>query len=225
MPKRKAASQGGKINAKVRRLVKARRAAFTAPVSAGRSIFRTGGFRGGVNEVKFNDKTNTAYEFSTTGTRQLLNGITQGSDYNNRIGRKFTMVKLLGRMRVALGATPTNSNVRALVVYDKQPNGAAFSNTDLLTGSSTTAFNNLNNKDRFIVLVDKIMQVDTVNKPSVLIKFKKNMKMGVTNLGTTNAIGDISTGSLYLLTLGDLATGVTAPVSTINDVRVRFIDE
>lgn len=69
-----------------------------APVTGGKPR----GFRGGAQfarrallgmmEKKVVDTASASYACDTTGSVTLLNGMAQGSDFTNRIGRKYTNV-------------------------------------------------------------------------------------------------------------------------------------
>lgn len=199
----------------------------------GRSIKRLGGFRKEKAEKKFVD---TAYTLAldTAGGLGLVNGITQGDDFNERVGREVHMKSIQIDASVApQDSTTFDSTMRFIVFIDKQANGAAPTGTDILASSSPQAFLNLNNKDRFIILFDKRFDMpaqDTATAGSKYtppprvkrIKLFKKLSTPITFLGTTNGIGSISTNSLYLLTLGDApaADGYEMVVNT----RIRFTD-
>ena len=127
---------------------------------------RPRGFRGGAQfarrallglmEKKVVETASASYACDTTGSVTLVNGMAQGSDFTNRIGRKYTNVAV--QLEGYLG--PQDSNVgttkcRIMLIYDAQPNGALPAITDVLTASTSNAFMNLNNRDRFKVLCDE----------------------------------------------------------------------
>lgn len=189
---------------------------------------RTGGFYG-LNqgnhgrELKTIDTT-TACEFSTTGTIALINGVAQGTDFTTRVGRKFNMRSILLRARIGVGGTATASVWRMMLVYDKQANAAAPAITDILDSINTTSNNNLANRERFIVIMDKLGYVEAAGRSQIPFKKYKRCALEVTNGGTGNTVGSIVTGSLWLVTTGQLVTGATAPVATVQ-TRIRFTDE
>ena len=167
--------------------------------------------------------------FDTTGSVTLLNGIAQGTDYNTRIGRKFTMKTLYCRMSLQPGATAANiALARFIVVYDRQSNGAAPLITDVLTAINDSSLNNLTNRDRFVIITDKVYKVGlSTSMESGRQVWKKYLKcnLEVTNGGTGATIASIQTGSLYLLTMGDKAAGTTAPKVLNGTYRIRFTDD
>lgn len=167
--------------------------------------------------------------FDTTGSVTLLNGIAQGTDYNTRIGRKFTMKTLYVRMSLQPGATAANiALARFIVVYDRQANGQAPAITDVLTAVNDSSLNNLTNRDRFVIITDKVYKVGlSTSMESGRQIFKKYLKcnLEVTNGGTGATIASIQTGSLYLLTMGDKVAGTTAPKVLNGTYRIRFTDD
>lgn len=95
---------------------------------------------------------------ATFCTPQLINGSAQGSAQNEHVGRKAIMKKVQLRYIYNSGsAGGQQSQVRILIVYDKQANGALPSVGDVLASSATyNSFMNLANSDRFVVLCDEI---------------------------------------------------------------------
>lgn len=165
-----------------------------------------------------------AQECSTTAVITLINGVATGDDINNRDGRKFTMKSILVRGTINVGATPTGAAYRWMIVYDKQANGAAPVIGDILNVSSMLGCNNLSNRDRFIIIADKTGFLEATGTIVRTIKKFINCNLETVCSGTTNGIASIATGSLFLVTLGNLATGVTAPNLNVL-TRVRFVEK
>lgn len=221
-----------------------RRAAATLRRSYGPPLgpVATRGFYGlwqsrGRNELKTVDVsgTNTTPISTTTGTVSLINGVATGTDYTNRVGRKIILKSLLLRIMFNPVVTGTvdatlGDNVRLICVLDMQPNGVVISGSDLLlnTGSPTDPLN-LNNRDRFKIIWDKMISFPsyktttgslTTGSPTAkCMKLYKKMSQEVIFNGTGSTIGSIQTGALYLFQL--CQGGFTQ--STFS-TRVRFID-
>lgn len=188
----------------------------------------------GIMERKVVDTASTTYVCDTTGTVTLLNGTAQGSDFSNRIGRKATMVavQLEGQIIPADLTNTASSKCRVMLIYDAQPNGALPAITDILTASTSNAFMNLNNRDRFKVIADVNESighvVDTATQaqagsPTVHnVSVYKKINLETIYDGTTAAIADVQTGALLLVTIGNQAAG--AGGLYFGAVRVRFID-
>jgi len=203
-----------------------------------RTPLRTGGFYGpydrrGRAELKYIDVDQAATATTTAGTVTLLNGIAQGTDISNRIGRKFCLKSSLLRLAVYPNSATTLQQgdiVRVMLLYDAQPNGVIATVADVLDGFTWESGMNLNNRDRFKVLMDKTFAMNpvvytagalTAGSPQlrVMKKYKK-MNLDVINSGSAATIGSIQTGALLLLVIGLINNG-----STINWLhRTRYTD-
>lgn len=175
-------------------------------------------------EMKSADLGPAALAYSTTGTITLLNGVAQGLDNGQRIGRKFNVRSILVRGFASVGSTPTASCIRHMLVYDKQTNGVLPVITDILNTVSMLGCNNLDNRDRFVILADKTSYLEAAGRSQIPIKMFLKTNLEVINSGVASTIASINTGSLYLITIGQLAAGVTAPTLSVL-IRVRFQDD
>lgn len=194
---------------------------------------RTGGWGGTPGrrgELKYVDAANDV-TFAVAGTLILLNGIAPGTGASQRIGKKVTMKSLQFRAAINsgdTGAVPFRGMVRLLWIYDKQANATAPTSAQILESAQAASPMNMDNRDRFVVLTDKQYAVDqSGGHQSVQMKFFKKMNLQtVFNAGATGAIGDITTGSVYLIILADNG-GPTAstnlPVISYYN-RIRYED-
>lgn len=158
----------------------------------------------------------TSFNVTTTGDFELLNGLASGSDYNQRVGRRIEMdyLELKGDFFYASTtlAHPADM-IRFLIVYDKQPNGAAPAVTDVLNGANADAFDNINNLGRFEILKDIVWTLPQVPASTTSpvyfprIKWKVPIKRSTQYSGTGATIASIASGSLYLLMMGSQASG------------------
>jgi len=205
-------------------------------VTSGLAPLRTGGFFGprrNMQEKKTIDIDPADYTANTTGTVTLLNGVATGTDFTERVGRKIFMKSLFIRGFVSsIDATTSNTIARLLVVYDKQTNAAAPTITDILKSVDASAQLNLNNRDRFSVLIDKqyaLAATDTTatqafaGSPTVHnVKLFRKLRHEEVFGGTTAAFGSITTGALWMVTLSTVAGnfGGNFHIST----RIRFAD-
>jgi len=211
----------------------------------------------GGKEYKFVDTylgttgaTNTL-PLGSAATFTLLNGLKLGTSAFQRIGNKITMKSLYWSLGFGLAAADSdpatdtnvlNVPVRMMIVYDKQPNGALPVLGDLLSAfagvDNTTARaidmnspNNLNNKDRFIVLADKRFILSSNGNSSRHIKKYKKLSTSVAykSGATVGDITDITSGSLYFIAFTDSEiNGVADPVATVGmkgDIRLRYQDD
>jgi len=190
---------------------------------------RTSGLLGMVpgtgSEKKYTD-ISAGQNYGAGGAILLLNGVAQGTDANQRIGRKVKWVSILARFVIALGPTPTSFPVRTMLVWDKQTNAAAPAITDILVAASVVSPNNMDNRARFAVLLDWVDDVNTVNKPFLTRTVYLRKTMQTIFSGTANTIGSIASGSLFLVTIGytGAVAGTTGPQTTFY-TRLRYLDD
>lgn len=199
---------------------------------------RTGGYFGASSrrrqeERKTIDIDPNNYTVTATGSVTLLDGVATGTDFTDRIGRKICLKSHYCRGVIFPEDTTTsNQLIRMLIVYDMQTNGATPAVTDVLKSADPTSQLNLNNRDRFRVLVDKqwvLAPIDTTATQSyagspTIHQFKKYKKLNheVVYNGTTAAIGSIATGGLFMVLVGSNAAG-TAAIMRVSH-RTRFVD-
>jgi len=192
---------------------------------------RTGGYYGMAarGEKKTIDVDPTTFEVTTTATLNLINGVATGSDFTDRIGRKIKMTSWSIRAFWApTDSLVDTSTMRFMIVLDLQPNGAAATITDILKSSNVVSQLNLNNRDRFRVLMDKVVTSGPLTAAFVgtpitgsFKKYKKCMQ-DVIFSGTLSTIGSIATGALYFVTLGNNGAGAGRNITWSS--RVRFVD-
>lgn len=195
---------------------------------------RTGGWAdpSRMGELKFLDQSELgtslalASTWTTPGVTRLLNGCAQGAEATQRIGRKIVMTSLYLRAHVRLSATSTQGGaIRMVVVYDKQTNATAPAVTDIFFNDTFLTTNNLSNRDRFVTLVDKVFPVISAGGDfsATMEVYKKINLETMFNSGSTGAVGDITSGSMYILFAqsGEIATA--GPVVNWR-TRIRFRD-
>lgn len=170
-------------------------------------------------EKKYIDTTATVTTLLTTPTITLLNSSQTGTDYTNRIGREIKMSSNYLRWNASASS---NGHLRVMIIYDKQPNGSFPALSDLVvTGLANYSIspNNLNNKDRFITISDKVYTFNTASNPNYFVKKYKKLATNTTYSGTTTGIGSLATGALYLVLMA-----TTDTISFNYNNRVRFVD-
>lgn len=190
-------------------------------------------YKNSVIETKFIDVAEATYACDTTGSITLLNGVATGDDYTNREGRRVTLksVSIIGKI-VPQDTTVTPCHARVMLIFDRQANGALPSITDVLVAATSNSFENRNNIARFQVLWDKSFALASVNdtatqalagSPTVaLVDHNVGLNHNVIFSGTGATVASISTGSLFLLTIGDVASG--SAYNFVGATRVLFID-
>lgn len=187
-------------------------------------------------ETGFVDLASASYELSTTGSITLIATIAQGASVNQRIGKKAILKSMQFRGSMTNGTTAFNNDVAFLIVYDKRPTGALPAITDILVSANSISMNNDANSGRFRILkrVDQMLigplsgviatsQLTDCSALGVDFYLKLRGLPIVFKAAGTGAIGDIEEGAVYLVTVGDHATG-TAAANLIGGFRTRFVD-
>lgn len=205
-------------------------------VASPRAPLRTGGFYGvynrrGRDELKFIDLSAAATLWTTAGVIGILNGVAQGTDFNQRIGRSVSMKSILFRFNIEKTATDSEGNTcRCILFYDAQTNGAAPAVTDVLATASYLSPMNLNNRDRFKILADCYLQTDAYDggAPIVAGTFTEHCKtiykkfnMEVQFSGTAATVGSIATGGVFALFISSENNTLAYELYS----RIRFTDK
>lgn len=202
--------------------------------------FRTGGFFGlwnGRRAVELKTIDNNAAPISSnipsTGNISLLSGVAAGTDYNQRVGRKITMRSLLLRINLTALSTTTQAtgdSIRIIVFYDTQTNGAVPLVADVLQSVFYTSPLNLNNRDRFKVIMDKTIGVEACTytagalvagspRQRDITKYRK-FRLEAIYSGTGATVGSIATGGIFVLYISQQNNFNNITI----DSRVRFVD-
>jgi hypothetical protein len=187
--------------------------------------------RKSLNEKNFVDLANTSYAADTTGTITLIATIPQNASQNGRVGKRVKFRYIYLRGQAANGGTATRNKVSLIIVYDRRPTGSLPSITDVLVTANSLSFNNDTNSDRFTI-VKRCNYVLNGNDTSgrtansaVDIEEYINLrgKTSVFKAAGTGAIGDISVGALYAITVGDTAAGTAAATFEVG-YRTRYTE-
>jgi len=156
-----------------------------------------------------------------------LNTSVAGAGPEQRIGRKIVMKSLMFRYAYQPSSAAT-SQIRILIVYDKQTNGVLATPENILTGTSTTNPPNINslmdlsNSERFSVIADVYSPQPVVTGGVVVGSFYRKFNLDTIYETGTNPgqIADIKSGSILVLCAeGDSTTGTMYFTS-----RIRFVD-
>lgn len=184
------------------------------------------------NVVDTVEKKNSDTESSLTvplssafSTPVLINGIAQGTSPGQHIGRRALMKSLQIRYIATPGTASNISQVRAVLVYDKQTNAATPAVTDIMQSSVFTSPIALANKDRFVVLMDEVSPI--MPSTSQCVSGSRYMKMNLPityNGSTASTVSAIQTGAIWLLVANNSdPIGFTSTFYYYS--RVRFTDE
>jgi len=181
-------------------------------------------------ESGFVDLASASYNFNTSGGGPaLIATIAQGASVNQRIGKKIMLKSIQIRGSAVAASTATTNDCALLIVYDRRPTGALPAITDILVSANSISFNNDANSGRFKILrrMDFTLAGNTTTMTESFTKnlddyIKVNLPVEFQAAGT-GAIGDISTGALYIVTVGNQAAGTAAASATLA-FRTRFVD-
>lgn len=181
-------------------------------------------------EFKFVDNE-IVVDLNSTPSITLLNAMASGAAVNEHVGREVLLKSIQANLVATATATTGLSQVaRIMLVYDRQSNGAAPTITDILTNSNVHAVRNLNNRHRFkifwdqmVVLPNRVTATESGQLELVLRYYRKLRHPQTFNSTATAVQGAITTGSLFLVCLGELASGATDGTMT-GEIRIRFWD-
>lgn len=174
----------------------------------------------------------------TTGSGEgfiALNRVIQGTLATNRIGNHISVISIKFSMLLKVNGTAKFNSVRACLVYDKFPNGIYPLTTDIFMSVSNTASTllfdspkNQFNSDRFVVLDERFLDLDSDFKDQQRLVLKYRRPMKTQFKGTAGTIADISQGAIYIITGSSAHAGAlgvdTSVIPTQISSRVRFID-
>ena len=183
--------------------------------------------------------------FATPPIPILLNGSQTGAGFWNRIGSKIRMKSIQMKGSIVQALTSVEGYLRMVVVYDKQANGAfptlstVFETRDNAGAQTNTVYSMMKteSRDRFEILKDETwrspsatytagVQTNGPSFPGVDNEFEFNCFVKLKNRkatynASTGAIGDITTGSLFVYFI---AAGTDNAWTCNWTSRLRFYD-
>lgn len=193
--------------------------------------------KGGSVEKKWNDISATLFtSASGTASVTLLNGLTQGTTPNTRVGGRIEVKSISFRANFQSGTSATGvTPLRIKIVYDKQTDGAAPAATDVMSFDSIEAMNNLSNAGRFITLFDKTWDPVVgygggasgagATQNQILEGYVKCALPVKYNAGNAGTVADISAGAIYILAWSAGNTFGGAGLDATGYFRFRWTDQ
>jgi len=170
-------------------------------------------------EPKYVSIPAAGYAYDTTGSVTLLNGVAEGTDNINRVGRHILTrtIRVRGLIQQNTNSVAAETLCRTLIVYDAQPNGALPSIATILDAANSVANYNVDYFERYKILSDHQIMMGLVittatqtfaEYPNVTeVDFKVNNTFDTKYIGTSAAIGSVESGAIYLVTIGNNAPG------------------
>jgi len=163
-----------------------------------------------------------------TVTPENLSAIAQGAGSNSRVGNKVTYksVQLRGVVVWPGGqVTSSPSQIRYVIVYDKQPNNALAGRSDVFQdGTYFISPINLTNADRFVILADVTTEQCANGQFNVASEcFRKMDLEGCFN--TSNTIAQTGNLLLFVACNADFNSASTTTLPIFQSwTRVRYTD-
>lgn len=183
-------------------------------------------------EVKTLEVQANAIDVIDTGYTQVLNAIPTGVAQSQRVGRQVYLKSLQLNVSLISQAATNGQQVRVVVLYDRQANGALPDRTWVFENSLpalpyTMKVRNNDYKDRFVVLRDKLFTVNPLTSQDNIVNYRDYIKIRYStqyNAGTTGIIGDIVTGSLVIMMFSQNALGANNPKGSYV-ARLNYTDQ
>lgn len=165
---------------------------------------------------------------TNSGAALLLNGVAEGSDINNRIGRRawFRSFECLGVVAMSTTGSQSYDTIKVSLVLDMQPNNSAMAVSDCYDtsiGNLAHAFRNPNSAYRYKVLKTEQITLnsqDSTRGNAYQFKWFLGLAFSTCYSATDATVSSIDTNALYLV-IGDQSG--TATTYTVN-VRVGYVD-
>jgi len=184
-------------------------------------------------DSKYLDTAYAVYAVNTSGSITHLDPVPQGDSVVQRNGKSWQNTNLQIRGIIVQDTTAVANHVAMYIVWDRQPNKAAFAITDLLDVAHPSSFMKRENKGRFLV-IKKWQRVlignstsPTTGREAIIIdkwiRLPAECIAQATAADTTGAIGNRITGALFVLFVGANAPG-TADANAQIAFRLGFRD-
>lgn len=179
-------------------------------------------------EQSFLDTQTSVATINSTHTILQLCNMVQGDDHEQRQGDqvKFTSISIKWTFKLASDSSAP-AFIRVMLIRDKQTNGAIYTAGDIFTDASVddtiVSALNLDNKYRFDVIMNKVIQLNPNGRETHYLKFYKKLDMLVRYGGNAGTIADLNSDSYSLLIVSDIDGGSMPPTGTLY-ARMRFVD-
>lgn len=130
---------------------------------------------------------------ATVGTRYLINApnttgavLQQGLDWDERLGNEYLIKRVdwRGTIRITNLATSRYETFRVIMMYEKQPEGVSFAGGEFLidvnSGRGIISDYNYKHKHRFVILSDRMYNLNDFSGNVVGLGTKKSLKLSHT---------------------------------------------
>nr|QXP07721.1 MAG: putative capsid protein [Arizlama virus] len=202
-------------------------------LAASRMGLAARGFVGAAGDFKYIDIAFANYQCDTTGSVTHISVVPQGTTVLTRLGKSCRPTSLQIRGMIQSNSAGVYNKPAVYLVWDNQPNKTLAAITDYLDTASSYSMIKRENASRFktirkweFALSGNTTTPATGDEVKIIeefVKLPKDCIITCTTADTTGAIGDVITGALLLITVGDKATGVTA-ANLAATMRLNFMD-
>lgn len=167
---------------------------------------------------------------STAPAQVVLNGINQGTDNTERIGRQIRLKSIHWRAVFTKNASLATQQLAYYVVIDKKHDGGGvyFPVTDYLTSANEISFRNPDYNNRFQTIKRACLTFTDsgMNKVHCIDEYIDLTDLGALAKteykGITAALNDISAFPVYILCVS--STPNSNPIDLRSECRVKYID-
>lgn len=175
-------------------------------------------------QVEFKTRNQT-----TTGTVTqvagfvLLNALSRGDLPTEREGTVVQVKSIQLGVTYQMQVAGVFTQLRVLIVQDRQPNQATPQFTDIYDNTTMTSFRNLNNRSRFITHMNTVVSMSNSGSQGGYFSWYKRFDTKI-QYDSSNAgdITDITTNAFYLILY---STDTADPPSIQHTTRLRFTDK
>ncbi len=176
-------------------------------------------------EYKFHDVQLTTSAITPTGTIVQLTNIPQGDTDISRDGAQVKLTSTVSKFFIASNSSAFQTNIRVMLVLDKQTNGAIYTMLDLLKDTDgndiIVSQLNLDNQYRFRVLYDKVISLSNVGITSAHRAIHKKLQHKLRFESSTPSIADLNSKSFSLVFISNQTTN--SPLVTLFS-RIKYLD-
>ncbi len=177
----------------------------------------------GLINTEFKQKDLTATQtINNVAKITLLNGLAKGDDFDDKDGRVVRIKSIQVSLIYEMSTVASFTQMRIMVVLDKQPNETTMVINDLLDSSALQSFRNLDGRKRFVILRNEVVSMSITGTQGGVFEFYKKFNLKtIYDDSDVGDIADITTNAIYLVLLSNEPTNLP---TVIRSTRVRYID-
>ncbi len=173
-------------------------------------------------EFKTNGQTTTGTVSATPGF-VLLNGIIRGDTSLQRDGNVIQVKSIQLSLDYSMDLSSGFTQLRVIIVQDKQPNQLTPAFTDIFDVATMTAFRNLDNRSRFITHKNIVVSMSSAGNKGGHFDWYKRLNVKTQyDVGNSGAVADITTNAFFLILF---STDSLDPPTITHTTRLRFTDK